>query len=172
MVTQLTAADDVGYVVLFTPARGFESFGSLAEMNSQLREAMAVGSWRQEFMSLLPRQYQGLSAMGVWPLLLASIDGEPLCEHTYDARLAKRALDIDWALSNPGPSAQHLLAELDAAIRAALPDFSQRLELRAQRLLDRCLEHSAPAWYRNAPATNARLWRGTWPSTTRPGKPC
>ena len=55
---------------------------------------MAVGSWRQEFMSLLPRQYQGLSAMGVWPLLLTSIDGEPLCEHTYDARLAKRALDI------------------------------------------------------------------------------
>ncbi|XAZ52799.1 DUF6543 domain-containing protein [Pseudomonas simiae] len=90
--------------------------------------------------------------MGVWPLLLASIDGEPLCEHTYDARLAKRALDIDWALSNPGPSAQHLLAELDAAIRTALPDFSQRLELRAQRLLDRCLEHSAPAWYRNAPS--------------------
>ena len=152
VVTQLTAAEDVGYVVLFTPARGFESFGTLAEMNSQLREAMAVGSWRQEFMTLLPRQYQGLSAMGVWPLLLTSIDGEPLCEHTYDARLAKRALDIDWALSNPGPSAQHLLAELDAAIRAALPDFSQRLELRAQRLLDRCLEHSAPAWYRNAPS--------------------
>jgi len=155
VVTQLTPADAVGYVVLFTPARGFESFSSLADMNTRLRDAMAVGTWRKEFISLLPQQYQALSAMGIWPLALAPIDGEPLCEHTYDARLAKRARDIDWALSlenNPGHSAQQLLTDLDDAIRAALPDLGLRLELRAQRLLDRCLEYSAPAWYRNAPS--------------------
>lgn len=155
VVAQLTPADDAGYVVLFTPARGFESFSSLAEMNRRLRETIAVGSWRKEFMRLLPRRYWGLSVMGVWPLQLVPINSEPLCEHTYDARLAKRALDIDWALSldaNPDHSARQLLAELDDAIRAALPDLSPRLELRAQRLLDRCLEHSAPAWYRNAPS--------------------
>ena len=153
VVTQLTSAADVGFVVLFTPARGFESFSSLADLNSRLRAAMTVNSWREEFMGLLPRQYQGLSAMGVWPLALVPINGEPLCEHTYDASLARRAQDIDWALSlenNASHSAQQLLADLDAAIRAALPDLRGRLELRAQRLLDRCLEYSAPAWYRNA----------------------
>lgn len=153
VLSEKRTLDDLGYVVLFTPARGFESFPSVADMSSRLREAMAVDTWREEFMSLLPRQYQGLSAMGVWPLVLAPVEGEPLCEHTYDAILARRAEDIDWALSlanNPNHSGQQLLGELDHAISAALPDLSQRLELRAQRLLDRCLEHSAPAWYRNA----------------------
>lgn len=153
VLSEKNTPGDLGYVVLFTPGRGFESFGSEADMSSRLRDAMAVDSWREEFMRLLPRQYQGLSAMGVWPLVLSPITGEPLCEHTYDASLAKRAEDIDWALSlanNPDHSAQQLLTELDNAISAALPELSQRLELRAQRLLDRCLEVSAPAWYRNA----------------------
>jgi len=164
VVAQLTPADDAGYVVLFTPARGFESFSSLAEMNRRLRETMAVGSWRKEFMSLLPRRYWGLSVMGVWPLQLVPINSEPLCEHTYDARLAKRALDIDWALSldaNPDHSARQLLAELDDAIRAPCPTSARAWNCAPSACSTVAWSTAPRPGIATRRATSARPWRGS-----------
>lgn len=156
VVTSLTTGQPVGKVLLFIPSYGLKAFSSLDEMNTCLHENMQVPSWREEFTNLLPLRYQHLGPAGIWPLELSQIDGEPLFEHTYDALLAKRTLDIDWVLSledNPTHSSRQLVEDLDRAIRSALPDLSARLELRAQVLLDRCLNYSAPDWYRSADET-------------------
>ncbi|VVO28985.1 membrane-targeted effector domain-containing toxin [Pseudomonas fluorescens] len=153
IATSLTLGQSVGKVLLFIPSCGLKSFSSLEDMNTNLLESMEAPLWRNELMNLLPRRYQHLGPAGIWPLELSQIDGEPLFEHTYDTLLAKRTLDIDRALSledNPTHSARQLVEDLDRAVRSALPDLSARLELRAQTLLDRCLNYSAPDWYRSA----------------------
>ncbi|WP_223547875.1 membrane-targeted effector domain-containing toxin [Pseudomonas sp. A-B-19] len=153
VVNDLMSAQDVGQVLLFTPARGIESFNTLAELNTHLRQNMEHASGRSEFIDRLPTRYHALSPAGIWPLELSPIDDQPLFEHTFGALIAKRTQDIDRALSlvdNPQHDPAQLIAALDRAIRSALPDLSARLELRAQRLLERLLRYSAPDWYRSA----------------------
>ncbi|MGU9828599.1 membrane-targeted effector domain-containing toxin [Pseudomonas sp. LF242] len=152
-VNSLTGGESVGNVLMFNPLRGIESFNSLEELDRYLLNAMDNAAWRSEFMALLPRRYQSLGPAGIWPLALEPIDAEPLFEHTVDALTAKREQDIDWALDlveNPGRTAREVVADLDQAIQATLPDLGPRLALHAQRLLDRCLRYSAPDWYRSA----------------------
>lgn len=153
VVNDLMSAQDVGQVLLFTPARGIESFNTLAELNTHLRQIMEHASGHNELIDRLPTRYHALSPAGVWPLELSPIDDQPLFEHIVGALIAKRTQDIDRALSlvdNPEHDPAQLIAALDRAIRSALPDLSARLELRAQRLLERLLRYSAPDWYRSA----------------------
>lgn len=152
-VTSLTATEAVGRVLLFTPVRGIEAFDSLGELNDRLLQILDHPSSRHEFMTLLPRRYHTLTAAGIWPLALASISEKPLFEHLFDAQVDKRTQDIDYALSftdNPSRDPAQLHSALDTAITTAPPDFSARLELRAQALLERQLRLSAPDWYRSA----------------------
>ncbi|WP_213939824.1 membrane-targeted effector domain-containing toxin [Pseudomonas sp. dw_612] len=156
VVTGLMADEQVGQVVLFTPSRGIESFDSLADLDAHLLRNMQHAAGRSEFMAMLPTRYHALSSAGIWPLELSAIDAEPLFEHTYNARIDKRTQDIEQALSladNVEHDPARLISALDAAIAAALPDLTARLELRAQALLERCLRDSAPDWYRSASET-------------------
>lgn len=149
----LTTTANVGQVFLFTPSRGIEAFDSLAALDAHLLQNIEQAPGREEFMAMLPARYHALSPAGIWPLTLAPIDSEPLFEHTYDALIAKRTLDVERALSledNPQHDPARVIDALDRAIGAALPDLGARLELRAQALLERCLRSSAPDWYRSA----------------------
>ncbi|WP_332762785.1 membrane-targeted effector domain-containing toxin [Pseudomonas koreensis] len=152
-VTDLLTDQSAGYAMLFTPARGIEFFNSLADLDAHLRASLKQRSSRNEFLLLLPTRYHDVGAAGIWPLSLAPIDSKPLFEHTYDALIEKRTQDIERALSfadNPQENVTLLLAALEKAIAAALPDLTPRLELRAQTLFERHLRYSAPGWYRSA----------------------
>ncbi|SDS40178.1 membrane-targeted effector domain-containing toxin [Pseudomonas granadensis] len=152
-VSDLLTDQSVGYAVLFTPARGIEFFSSLADLDTYLRESLNSRSGHDDFMHLLPTRYHDVGAAGIWPLSLTPIDSKPLFEHIYDALIEKRTQDIERALSfadNPQQAPKLLLAALDKAIAAALPDLTPRLELRAQTLFERHLRYSAPDWYRSA----------------------
>ncbi len=156
IVTSLTATEAVGRVLLFTPVRGIEAFDSLGELNERLLQLINHPTSRHEFMTLLPRRYRTLTAAGIWPLELASISEKPLFEQLFDAQVDKRTQDIDYALSfadNPSRDPAQLHSALDTAITTTPPDFSARLELRAQALLERQLRLSAPDWYRSASET-------------------
>lgn len=152
-VKDLQTDQSMGYALLFTPARGIEFFNSLADLDNQLRASLNLASANEEFMHMLPTRYHAVGAAGIWPLSLVPIDSKPLFEHIYEARLEKRTQDIERALSfadNPLQDPTLLLAALERAIAAALPDLTSRLELRAQSLFERHLRDSAPHWYRSA----------------------
>lgn len=153
VVTALTSTEAVGRVLLFTPVRGIQAFDSLDELNNHLLQVIDHPTGRDEFMSLLPRRYHTLTAAGISPLALASISEKPLFEHLFDVQVDKRTQDIQWALSfaeNPQQDSLQLNNALDHAIASSPPDFSTRLELHAQALLERQLRLSAPDWYRSA----------------------
>ncbi|TDV51806.1 hypothetical protein EDF87_102317 [Pseudomonas helmanticensis] len=155
-VSDLLTDQSVGYVVLFTPARGVEYFDSLADLDTQLLEYFKQSTGSGEFMRMLPTRYHHVGAAGIWPLQLSPIDSKPLFEHTCDVLIDKRTQDIERALSfddNPQQDATRLLTALDRAIAGALPDLAQRLELKAQTLFERHLRNSAPGWYRSASTT-------------------
>lgn len=152
-VTTLTATEALGRVLLFTPMRGIEAFDSLGELNTHLLHIVDHPTSRAEFLTLLPRRYHSLTAAGIWPLELASISEQPLFEHLFEAQVAKRTQDIEDALSfsdNPSRDPAQLQSALDSAIALTPPDFTARLELRAQALLERQLRLTAPDWYRSA----------------------
>ncbi|WP_122610745.1 membrane-targeted effector domain-containing toxin [Pseudomonas viridiflava] len=154
-VSDLLTDQSAGFVVLFTPARGLELFNSLADLDAHLLETMKHSISRGELMQLLPSRYHDVGTAGIWPLQLAPIDSQPLFEHIYDALIEKRTLDIEYALSfaaNPQQDPARLIAELERAIGAALPDLTPRLALQAQTLFERHLRNSAPDWYRSADA--------------------
>ncbi|PTT28580.1 toxin [Pseudomonas sp. HMWF021] len=153
VVSDLQAGQSVGSVLLFTPSRGIESFDSLAALDAHLRQGMGHAPTRDEFLQMLPTRYQGVGTTGIWPLNLMPIADKPLFEHTCDALINKRSMDIGRVLNfddNPHKDSAKLLQALDLAIAAALPDLSPRLELRAQTLLERVLRLSAPNWYTSA----------------------
>ncbi|WP_248731547.1 membrane-targeted effector domain-containing toxin [Pseudomonas sp. MWU13-2517] len=150
LVDSLTTEAAVGPVLLFTPSAGLYGFDSLLELDQSLKTNMAE---RGEITQHLPVRYQHLDVTGIWPLELRPIDDTLVFEHCYQALLDKRRLDVDLALSlanNPQHNSTQLIQELDAAVRAALPDLSPRLAVRRQRLLERALHKSLPDWYRNA----------------------
>ncbi len=152
-VDSLSATEPVGPVLLFTPSRGLEAFDSLHELERGLQSTLATRAGLAEFSTHLPVQYQHLDAIGIFPLELLPIEGEPLFEYTYQALLDKRAKDIEFALSLAEDNlcnAAQLKQHLDNAIDAALPDLTQRLEFRAQQLLERHLFNALPDWYRSA----------------------
>lgn len=152
-VTDLSSMPAVGEVMLFTPTRGIEAFGSLPQLNTHLQRAMDNAAQRHDFMQLLPVRYHDITPDAIWPLELAPINDRPLFEHTYNALLNKRTEDINHALNlvdNPEQAVEKLIKALDRAIVASLPDMTPRLAWRAQRLLERYLRHSAPDWYRSA----------------------
>lgn len=160
VINAVANTEALGGALLFTPRRGLESFTSLADLDSRLRQTLDSPLGQAEFADLLPRRYQHLPTAAIWPLVLLPINGLPPFEYTYDALIAKRSLDIDTALSfadNPAHNRCQLLMDLDQAIAAAAPDLSARLELRAQMILDRNLLLSAPDWYRHAPDDRRRL---------------
>ncbi|WP_460062886.1 dermonecrotic toxin domain-containing protein [Pseudomonas sp. H2_H09] len=153
VVTNLSGDANVGPLLLFLPSRGLEAFDSLAQLDTWLQHAVHSASLRPAFADCLAQQYQALSVAGIWPLALEKIDDAPLFEHLYNARISKRTQDIERALSlidNPEHSARQLYQYLDKAVGAALPTYDQRLEMRAQALLERSLRYSAPDWYRSA----------------------
>ncbi|MFI8226801.1 toxin [Pseudomonas sp. NPDC085632] len=155
-VSDLLTDQSVGYVVLYTPARGLEYFDSLADLDSQLLDDFKHATGHDGFRRMLPTRYHNVGAAGIWPLQLSPIDSKPLFEHTYETLIDKRTQDIERALSfddNPQRDASRLLMALDRAIAGALPDLTQRLELKAQTLFERHLRNSAPDWYRSASAT-------------------
>ncbi len=152
-VSDLTSVPPVGEVMLYTPARGIECFGSLAQLNTQWLQAMDDAEQRRAFMHLLPVRYGDITPSAIWPLALTPISDTPLFEHTYTTLIDKRTQGIERALSlvdNPTRDAAQLIDALDHAITAALPDLSARLTWRARRLLERYLRQSAPDWYRSA----------------------
>ncbi|WP_455825519.1 dermonecrotic toxin domain-containing protein [Pseudomonas graminis] len=152
-VTDLAATEALGRVLLYTPLRGIEPFDSLAELNDRLVQLFNHPTSHSEFVTLLPKRYHALTAAGIWPLTLAPISEKPLFEHVFDAQVAKRTQDIERALSfadNPEQDSATLVDALDCAIAVTPPDFSARLELRAQALLERHLRLTAPDWYRSA----------------------
>lgn len=156
VVTDLSSMPAVGDVMLFTPTRGIETFGSLPQLNAHLQRDMDDARQRRDFMQLLPVRYHHISPGAIWPLALTPINDRPLFEHTYNALLRKRNEDIDHALNlvgNPEQSIDKVINALDNAIIASLPDLSSRLAWRAQRLLERYLCQSAPDWYRSASDT-------------------
>ena len=163
LVDDLTSAQDLGQVLLFTPNRGLEAFDSLAELDQGLKTLLALPAGREEFCGHLPVRYQALEVAGIWPLQLLPIEGKPLFEHTYNALLDKRRQDIDHALSlvdNPLHDARLLRSALENAVKAALPDLSLRLAFRQQQLLERSLYNSLPDWYRNADSTRQATLSG------------
>lgn len=152
-ITDLSSMPAVGEVMLFTPARGIEAFGSLPQLNTHLQQGMDDAAQRHAFMQLLPVRYHDITPGAIWPLELTPINDRPLFEHTYNALINKRTEDIDHALNlvgNPEQAMDKLINALDQAIVASLPDLTSRLAWRAQRLLERYLRHSAPDWYRSA----------------------
>ena len=156
VVTDLSSMPAVGEVMLFTPTRGIETFGSLPQLNAHLQRGMDDAAQRRDFMHLLPVRYHHISPGAIWPLALTPINDRPLFEHTYNALIDKRNADIDHALSlvnNPEQAVDTLISALDHAIVASLPDLAARLAWRAQRVLERYLRQSAPDWYRSASET-------------------
>ncbi|NUT73679.1 toxin [Pseudomonas sp. C1C7] len=156
LASDLQDRQDLGQVLLFTPSRGIESFDSLSELNAHLLNIMDSPTGRDELMRLLPMRYQALTVAGIWPLTLTPIDSEPLFEHLYDALIAKRTQDVEFALGfadNPEQDAARLYSALDRAIGDAVPILTSRLELRAHTLLERSLYASAPDWYRSTNMT-------------------
>lgn len=152
-ITDLSPMPAVGEVMLFTPTRGIEAFGSLPQLNTHLQQGMDDAAQRHAFMQLLPVRYHDITPGAIWPLELTPINDRPLFEHTYNALINKRTEDIDHALNlvgNPEQAMDKLINALDQAIVASLPDLTSRLAWRAQRLLERYLRHSAPDWYRSA----------------------
>lgn len=153
-VDSLDSPVDVGPVLLFTPARGLESFATLALLDAHLRQCMASPGSRAELMGMVARAYQALEPAGIWPVVLAPITDKPLAEHLYDALRTRQQLDIDYALgfdaNPPTASPQAIKYEFDRAVASAQLDLGPRLELRAQQLLERLLRHSVPDWYRSA----------------------
>jgi hypothetical protein len=152
----LATTQSVGDVLLFTPARGIEAFDSPKDLDARLLHYLQHPASRDEFRQMLPVRYQDVSAAGIWPLQLSLIDSQPLFEHACDTLAKKRTQDIERALSladNPQQDPAQLLAALDHAIAAALPELTPRLELRAQTLFERHLRNSAPDWFRSASAT-------------------
>jgi len=152
VLTDLSAVP-VGEVMLFTPSRGIEAFGSLTQLNTHVLQGLEDAGQRRDFMALLPVRYRDVTPGAIWPLQLTPITDKPLFEHTYNALLEKRTEDIERALSlvdNPAHEAAVLIDALDQAIAAALPDLEARLQWRSRRLLERHLRHSAPDWYRSA----------------------
>ena len=152
-VSHMDGGEHVGPVILFSPSRGIEAFETLRDLDQGLKTLMTQSAGREEFTQHLPVGYQHLDVAGIWPLELQPIEDMPLFEHTYQALLDKRALDINLALNqaNEGQhTARQLYTALDAAIVAALPDLSPRLDLRAQRVLELALHNALPDWYRNA----------------------
>ncbi|UOK39595.1 membrane-targeted effector domain-containing toxin [Pseudomonas palleroniana] len=150
VVDSLTSDAALGPVLLFTPSAGLYGFDTLLELDQSLKANMAE---RGEILRHLPVRYQHLGVADIWPLELRPIDDLLVFEHSYQALLDKRRLDIDLALSlvnNPRTDSAQLIEELDAAISAAQPDLSQRLAMRRQRLLEWALHKSLPDWYRNA----------------------
>lgn len=155
-VEDLTCGKDLGPVLLLTPSGGLQPVDSLAELDQGLRATMAEPGGRASLIQHLPVTYQHLELAAIWPLELRAIEGQPLFEYLYAAQLEKRRQDIDLALSlanNPDHNSAQLINALDAAIKAALPDLSARLESRRQRLLEWALYNSVPAWFRNAERT-------------------
>ena len=156
VISALPSEQNVGYALLFTPARGIEFFDSLNDLDARLLQYLQHPTDRDEFMQMLPARYHALSTAGIWPLQLSPVDSKPLFEHLCDALIDKRTQDIERALSfadNPQQDVVQLLAALDRAIAAALPDLTPRLELQAQTLFERHLHYSAPDWYRSASTT-------------------
>lgn len=152
----LATTQSVGYLLLFTPARGIEAFDSQKDLDARLLHYLQHPASRDEFRQMLPVRYHDLSAAGIWPLQLSLIDSQPLFEHACDVVAKKRTQDIERALSfadNPQQDPAQLLAALDRAIAAALPELTPRLQLRAQTLFERHLRNSAPDWFRSASAT-------------------
>lgn len=152
-VDRLDAASSVGEVLLFTPSRGLEAFDSLQDLDQGLKSVMTHASGRAEFNRHLPVAYQHLDPIGIWPLGLQRIQDELLFEHAYQALLDKRERDINLALSladSKQLNATQLKQRLDTAVRDALPDLTERLEFRAQQLLERDLFNALPDWYRSA----------------------
>nr|WP_314563725.1 membrane-targeted effector domain-containing toxin [uncultured Pseudomonas sp.] len=145
----LTSGEDVGPVLLFTPSGGLQAVDSLRELDQGLRDSMAEPGPRAALLQHLPARYQHLDAVGIWPLALRIIEGQPLFEYLYQAMLDKRRQDIDLALTQASDTG-HLIEALDTAIKAALPDLSQRLETRRVRLLELALHNRLPDWFRNA----------------------
>lgn len=152
VVNDLTSGEPVGPVLLFMPSRGLEPFDSLHDLDQGLLTIMATATDRDVLTRHLPVAYQHLDSAGIWPLELQPITDQPLFEFSYQALLDKRSLDIEAALANHTPATRVPL--LDAAIQAALPDLSERLEFRAQRLLEQALYNRLPVWFRNAAATD------------------
>lgn len=151
VVADLTSMPAVGEVMLFTPSRGIESFGSLPQLNTHLLQGMGDDAQWHDLIQLLPARFLDVTPSAIWPLELSPIDDMPLFEHTYNALIDKRTQDIDRALSLvDNPQATQLIDALDRAIIASLPDITARLKWRAQRLLERHLRNSAPDWYRRA----------------------
>ncbi|WP_242205066.1 MULTISPECIES: membrane-targeted effector domain-containing toxin [unclassified Pseudomonas] len=153
VLSELATVKDIGYVLLFTPSRGIEYFDSTTALDAHLLQYLQHPASRSEFMQMLPRRYHDLDAAGIWPLQCSLIDSQPLFEHICDALIDKRTQDIDRAWSyddNPQQDSTQLLAALDRAIAAALPDIAPRLALQAQTLFERHLRDSAPQWYRSA----------------------
>ncbi|NVZ72411.1 membrane-targeted effector domain-containing toxin [Pseudomonas costantinii] len=161
MVSDLTSTLDTGPVLFFTPSRGLEAFPSLPDLEQSLWAALKSPAGHAEITRHLPVRYQALDTLGIWPLQLQPIESEPLFEHTWNAILDKRRQDIDLALSlthNPTHDTAILMMALDKALSDALPDLTQRLDFRAQRLLELGLYNSLPDWYRNAaPAQQSAL---------------
>jgi len=156
ILDDLATTQSVGYLLLFTPARGIEAFDSPKDLDARLLHYLQHPASRDEFRQMLPVRYHDLSAAGIWPLQLSPIDSQPLFEHACDVVAKKRTLDIERALSfadNPQQDPGQLLAALDQAIATALPELTPRLELRAQTLFERHLRNCAPDWFRSASAT-------------------
>ncbi len=159
-VDHMSGDEKVGPVLLFSPSRGIEAFETLRDLDQGLKALMAQPAGREEFTRHLPVNYQHLDVAGIWPLTLQAIEGLPLFEHSYQALLDKRRLDIDLALNRADEghcNAHQLQQALDSAIGAALPDLAARLDLRAQRLLEQAVYNSLPDWYRNAAPAQRQL---------------
>lgn len=152
-VDSLSSSQPVGPVLLFTPFRGLEAFNSLQALDQGLQLAMTTSLGRAELNCYWPMYYQHLDAIDIFPLGLKPIEGEPLFEYAYQALLNKRAKDISYAmdLTEDGKlNALQLKEHLDNAVKAAMPELTQRLDFRAQLLLERDLFNSLPDWYRTA----------------------
>lgn len=130
-VDSLDSNAAVGPVLLFTPSRGLEAFGSLQDLNQGLQTIMAQLAGHAEFSRHLPVAYQHLDVASIWPLALYPITGQPLFEYAYQALLDKRGQDITHALSlaeDGQLNAEKLKQHLDQAIQATLPDLTLRLD--------------------------------------------
>ena len=159
-VDSLTVMTPTGRVLLFTPDRGLEAFDSLAALDLGLRSIMTTKTGRSELLRHLPVRYQHLDTVGIFPLGLLPVEGAPLFERLYQSLLDKRTHDINDALglAESGQlNARQLKQHLDAAIQAALPDLTQRLDFRTQRLLENDLFNTLPDWYRSADKTRREI---------------
>ncbi|WP_379559195.1 hypothetical protein, partial [Pseudomonas sp. MD330_10] len=74
-------------VLLFTPARGVESFDTLALLDRRLHQQYEHPASTEEFRALLPVSYQALCSSGIWPLTLSPISDNPLYEHVNEVMI-------------------------------------------------------------------------------------